>query len=394
MKLYTPILMIITIFLFFSSCGKKQKNKNQEFQDALAPSESEIFYHALIETKFAIKRNDLNELKSVIKKYPQLDINQIFNETGDTPLIMAIKNDFKEIQNYLIEIGANLNKPNLNKETPLIVAAAFGRLSTIEILLEKKVDLEAQDANGDSALHVALKRCHDSVGTILINNGANIRTTDRQGKNAWILARENDAFNSLELIKNITELEQGSPSVTEYRSIIIEGDLKRLQRILNRYPQIASNPSYDAINPFALLIDLKNESKAREMAQILINYNANVNGPEFSSGIIPLIKAIVIGDWNFAFLLLNNGAQVQKLDKNGKSPLMYAVESNKFEFVDLLMNYSPKRKYHYTNQDKQISYNACRIVKEVKSKLKLVEEIEANYKIKKRLSCGTFDWIF
>ncbi len=393
MNLKLNYLLWGLLILVFISCGKKAEMDEKKTVDNLSPTMAEVHFKALRELKKAIFDNNLGTVKKIIIENPGIDLNQTLSESGETFLIIAIKKDFRSIRNYLIEKGANLDQPNVNKETPLIAAVLTSQVNSVKVLLDYKVDLERRELNGNTALHIALKNSNDEIAVILIRQGANIYTTDRGDKSPLRIAQENGLSQSVEAMMTIMDLESGAPDLTTYRNVITQGDFKKLNSLLTRFPKIASDKIYQSINPLALLVEVKNEQNAIRSAEILINNQTNVNGPEEAEQ-TPLIKATVRQKRGFAKLYLSSEANPQLLDNEGKSALIHAVQLNNPEIVDLLLSYSAVEKYTFRKDGKKVTFNACKIADEMASKLKTSQEKEANKKIKRSLDCGFLNWIF
>ena len=391
MKLKLNHFILGIIVLTFISCGKKAEMDGKKSVDNLSPSVAEVHFKALKELKKSLIENNLAAVRKIIVENPGMDLNQTLSDSGETFLIITIKKDFRSIRNYLIEKGANLDQANVNKETPLIAAVANAQVNSVKVLLDYKVDLEKKDMTGDTALHIALKNSNDEIALILIRQGANIYTLDKSEKSPLKLAQEKGLTQSIEALMTIMDLESGAPDLTTFRNIITQGDFKKLNSLITRFPKIASDQIYQSINPLALLVEVKNEQSAIRSAEILINNQSNVNGPEEAEQ-TPLIKATVRQKKGFANLYLSSEANPQLLDKGGKSALIHAVQLNNPELVDLLLSYSAVEKYSFRKDGKKITYNACTIAKEMTSKLTTEAEKEANKKIRRSLDCGFFNW--
>ena len=356
----------------------------------MQPSEAEVSFYALKEVRRAVVENDLPGLKRVLLENPDTDLDQILFD-GDTYLILAIKNNFTQIRNFLIEKGADVNMPNVNKETPLIVAISKKLTNSVKVLLDLKVDLEKRDANGDTALLMALKNKDEEVALLLIKQGANLETVDKADKSPLNIADNNQLNTASDLIKSILQVEFGAPDLASFRSVLNQGDVKRLNTILTRYPKLVGD--YEACNPLALVIDVKDENAAMRSAELLISYQANVNGPK-DAELTPLIKATTSKKQNFARLYLSANANPQLLDKDGKSALIHAVELNDAPLVELLLSYSAVEKYTFRKDGKKITYNACTIAREMAKKLDNSLEKKANQEIQNSLDCGFLNWLF
>nr|XP_046247922.1 CARD- and ANK-domain containing inflammasome adapter protein [Scatophagus argus] len=95
---------------------------------------------------------------------------------------------------------ADINAVNSSNETLLHVAAEYGHLSIIELLIHKGARLDLQDNRGHTALHRAASRGHSEIVRALIQAGAPIYTLDIQGKTPIHLAAENEHLNSVKVL--------------------------------------------------------------------------------------------------------------------------------------------------------------------------------------------------
>lgn len=391
MKSFLSPLCTLLLITTITGCGKKAEVKDSDSNEKdISPTTAEVNFFALKEMRRSVSENDLNALKKTIRENPGIDLNAILND-GDTYLTLAIKKDFREIRNYLIEKGASVDKANINKNTPIIVASLRGMVNSVKVLLDLKVDLEKKNNDGDTALHSAIKNGHDEIALLLIKQGANIEAVDSRNRTAIRLAEEFNVPLSLELLKSVLQVEVGAPDIASFRNILTQGDLKRLNNVLIRYPKIVND--YESINPLAILVEVKDENAAMRSAEMLIQYEANINGPQ-DAEVTPLIKATLTEKQKFANLYLSQNANPQLLDKDGKSALIHAIELNNLEMVDLLLSYSAVEKYTFRKDGKKITYNACDVARMALKDLKTDEEKKINEKIKDSLDCGFLRWLF
>lgn len=376
---------LLTLALTISSCGKKTEEENKA-TNALKPTVEEINFNSFKEIQKAILSNNLENLKKEINSNPLVDLNQILFD-GDTFLITAIKKDFRSIRNYLIEKGVDLEKANIHKETPLMVATSNGHLNSVKVLLDYKVNIEKKDHNGDTALLIAIKKSFDEIALALVKQGAQLETKDRKEMSAIELSQEYNVPQTKEMILNILKIERGTPDIAGFRSVLMNGDHRNLKGLLERFPRIAVEPVYESINPLAILGTIKDEINALRSAELLIEYKANINGP-LNADYTPLIKATSNAKKSLANLYLNSKANPQLVDIEGKTALIHAVEINNLELVKLLLSYSAVEKYTFRKDGKKITIDACDVAKRVRKTLTTPEAKEENELIRKTLDCG------
>jgi E3 ubiquitin-protein ligase mind-bomb len=121
----------------------------------------------------AARRGNQHAVDQIIQKAPQL-VN-VQKDDGFTALHIAAVNGFILTATTLIEEGkANLEMTTAKFNTPLLIAVDSGQTAIIELLVKKGANLEAEDADGDTALHLVLlqmknSRQASSMMTLMLN---------------------------------------------------------------------------------------------------------------------------------------------------------------------------------------------------------------------------------
>lgn len=67
----------------------------------------------------------------------------------------------------------DLNRRDLNGNTPLIWAAAEGRLDLVQVLVDQGADINRANFSGENALYIASSEGHDAIVRLLLEHGAN-----------------------------------------------------------------------------------------------------------------------------------------------------------------------------------------------------------------------------
>lgn len=371
-----PLLLTLVI-----SCGKKTEDgKLKSYSESYRPSAEEVYFNALKELRKSVYENDYVLLKKVLMANPKLDLDQIGND-GETLLTAAIQKNHTQIRDFLIERGASLDKANINKETPLIVAATYNRMESAMLLLRSNVEINRKNSHGNTALHIALENKNEDLALLLIREGANIEITDEDDQNAYKLAQKHENQRVLELLKIILHDLYGIPENMDFKKVLLEGSDEDLRLVLEKYPKLAIE--YESINPLVIAQEQKNELSSWEMIKTLLANKANINGPK-NAEITPLIKAILLQHTSVASYLIDQKADVNLLDNDGKSALIYAIELNNNEIVKQLMQHGARRNYSITlKSGKTLTFNACSMAR------KLMQD-----QMRYSLRCTFRDWFF
>jgi ankyrin repeat protein len=93
--------------------------------------------------------------------------------------------------------------------TPLIAAAAAGRIKVVEYLLRRRVNINAQDPHGTTALMWAVFKGHRDVAKYLISKGADTKVIRDDGDTAMDIARKWRQNEIVAILKNAGNQEDG-----------------------------------------------------------------------------------------------------------------------------------------------------------------------------------------
>ncbi|EPE30107.1 Ankyrin repeat-containing protein [Glarea lozoyensis ATCC 20868] len=117
--------------------------------------------------------------------------------SNSTPLHWAAEGGRASIVSMLLKSGAKINAVDVRKWTPLHKAAWHGHEAAVQVLLDykpdveaeealldNKADMESEDSDGGTALHAASERGHENVVKLLLKTGAKVNATDIDGGTA------------------------------------------------------------------------------------------------------------------------------------------------------------------------------------------------------------------
>ena len=139
--------------------------------------------------QIAIRDNNINIIKLLIDKSANINIED------NAPLKEAISSRNIKVIELLIENGSNIDI--IYENEPLLIYFIKNRffndndkISIITKLLDKGIDINFTDKNGDSALHIAVKYTNIPIVKLLLDKGIDIDLIDNSGKTALTYAND------------------------------------------------------------------------------------------------------------------------------------------------------------------------------------------------------------
>ena len=176
----------------------------------------------------AIYDNELDKVQELLGKNNGLAISVFKEDTpfegkiihwlysGDTVLHLAAAGHRKDIIESLISNGADPNSSNSRRRsTPLHYACdgvvhdpvwnAQLQVGSVKALIESGAELDAQDSNGATPLHRAVRARCAGVVEFLLEKGANPEVRNKSGSTAFHLAVQNTGRGGtgLDSVKNL-----------------------------------------------------------------------------------------------------------------------------------------------------------------------------------------------
>jgi ankyrin repeat protein len=147
--------------------------------------------------------NSLQFIRELVKRGANVNARLVkgtgglckFTTKGATPFLMASATADVPYMRLLLESGADPSIPNAEKCTPLIVACGIGVgsdaanevageepevLEAAKLLLKLGADVNAVDANGETAMHGAALKNLPKVVQFLADSGAKVRSGIRR----------------------------------------------------------------------------------------------------------------------------------------------------------------------------------------------------------------------
>ena len=233
------------------------------------------------------------------------DVN-IPDESDNTPLMRALSasNVSSLWVKSLIDMGADVNKRNIVKETALILAVKNGSEAHVRSLLKAGAEANAETSSLRTALHYTAELGKIKFTNILLKAGADVNVRDSDGKTALMLALQGDYTNIVRvLIRAGTDVD--SYNTTGDTSLILaanKGQQKSLELLIKAGADVNCHGS---CGKTALMASVHNDA----CVKLLIDAGANVNKRK-DDGETALILALAKGSSNCLNVLIQAGADV------------------------------------------------------------------------------------
>ncbi|KFY71757.1 hypothetical protein V499_08082 [Pseudogymnoascus sp. VKM F-103] len=148
-----------------------------------------------------IERPDLDIAKLLLDHGASINIQ---DNMGITPLFRAVDHSDSSIAKLLLNHGARISAEPGEEDfrSPLHHAVAFGVLDTVELLIRHGAEVNKQDDNGRTCLHLVVDNIQPAILKLLLDHGALANMQNIKGSTALhdVVARKSLATADLRLI--------------------------------------------------------------------------------------------------------------------------------------------------------------------------------------------------
>jgi ankyrin repeat protein len=304
------------------------------------------------------RTGNIELVKLFLSKGCSLDSRDNFENTA---LHKLDKNDLA-VAKALVSAGADVHARNKFKQTPLHVSARGGKKDVVEYFLSKGADVDAKGHMGRTALHDVYDL---STAELLISSGANIEIQNGNALQMTPLYRQAEVGN-VEIVKLL--IEKGSDinklCVNDYHALFVlnKNGVEIAKLFIERGLDI-NMTSKDGSTPLHACAQVGNAElikyylavganinatdnrgnlpihklafQATPVAKVLLENGQDVNAKN-NKGQTALHRAAGFGDIELIQYLISKSADVNVTDKDGVTPLYFAVKNNRREVVELL----------------------------------------------------------
>jgi ankyrin repeat protein len=295
--------------------------------------------------------------------------SDIFSITaaGTTPFGKALADNSQTLPALITE--KTVQAIDAEGNTPLLVAMKSNAgIDIIRTILEKRADVNAQNKEGDSALHIAVRNNQADIGSLLLDNGADIFLTNARGETPLFLtfyaragsqrtAREIRMFmlnpavmsardslgNTVLHHATMWRIDSVIPAIIERGAntealnisgetplfIAVKANAASTVRVLLQAG--ASLTGRDSLGNTALHTAVR--ANAPQAAEALLDANINIDAYNLY-GQTPLHDAVRLGAYDVQIILVRRGANIEVRDNEGNTPLLLAVRMGNFRSAE------------------------------------------------------------
>lgn len=256
---------------------------------------------------------------------------------GRTALMDAIRAGDESIVAHLLELGASVHSMDSYKQSPLHYVPATGSEAILKMILAKGPDLDHLNNDGCSPLRLSVRFAN--MVSILLEHGAKPDLSDHEGYTPLMVAATWGHYESVKLLLdhhadvNLRSVEADGTGVTAV-FWAAEDDHPDIVKMLAdaganlSHKYRAGLTALHVASPAAAAVLLQYRKR------LDIDASADLNGSKWT----PLHRAIYSHkSMELVKLLVNNGASLQALDRDGDTPLGLAVIAKNHEAVKILL---------------------------------------------------------
>jgi len=271
----------------------------------------------------AAESNHLGTAKLLLRSYPiNIDIR---DEYGSTPLLYAIKRGHESMAELLLEEGASVNIQDSNGLGPVHYAIRLENgIQLCKMLSEYGMSFLHQDNLGNTALHIAIQyNLGDDKIRYLLENGTDPNVRNKQGNTPLLEAIMREQKGSITLLRGVSDLFAQNQQNLSPVSVILSMDLEWVDWFFGSDDINASDFQGNSILHYAA--SFTGRELSNDKINLLVNKGAQLNRRN-AAGDSPLHAAVKASYWNTANLLVNLGSNLYLMNNENFSPLLLAFE--------------------------------------------------------------------
>eukprot|EP00747_Dinoflagellata_sp_TGD_P212399 gnl/TRDRNA2_/TRDRNA2_85491_c0_seq1.p1 gnl/TRDRNA2_/TRDRNA2_85491_c0~~gnl/TRDRNA2_/TRDRNA2_85491_c0_seq1.p1 ORF type:complete len:856 (-),score=216.39 gnl/TRDRNA2_/TRDRNA2_85491_c0_seq1:95-2614(-) len=225
------------------------------------------------------------------------------------------------------ELNVDINLQNKKGETALMLASEKCKTWAAEKLLNSEsVAVDAKDYDGTTAVMHAVNNCKKDMEMLLLNKHPHLTVKNNQDQTALQLALEGKNKKALaEPLMNAEDIDITKDGQTPLVYEILAKDVDMVKKILKH------NPDMNAGDKAALAVanEMKKDKKVKAIIKVL-----NEHDKKASEGLFGAVRS---NQPDLVDKALKNGADINEVNENGVTALMFAIEKGKEAVINRLL---------------------------------------------------------
>lgn len=309
----------------------------------------------------AVKTDRENHIEFYVKN--GADINA-YDMNKNSPLTMALSKNIRIIKSLVT--NANVNSLDSKGNTPLHTAVLKGApLEAVAYIASICMDIDARNADGNTALYLAIEKRRRDIGELLIGMNADIFASNTKNYSPLRLAftEGKDSADWIITSKTITAVDGSKNTALHYAAewgledsistLIEKGADVNVKNANGETPLINAvktdnTAAIDLLLAYGSFLNTRDNSgstalhtavrwNAFNSADDLIKRGIMIDSQNMQ-GTTPLAEAALSGKKDMALLLLDRGADPNATDAAGRSILINAVRGQNIELIDMMLS--------------------------------------------------------
>lgn len=261
---------------------------------------------------------------------------------ADARLATAVKSGDKAAVQTLLQQRVDVNAPEVDGTTALHWAVRNDDAALVDRLIRAGANAKAANRYGVTPLYLACVNGNPTIIERLLTAGADVNSVSSEGETALMTAARTGKVDAVKVLLthgadvNAKESWHGETALmwavaqkhaAVARELLAKGADANARSTVNKWERQQSAEPREKWLPLGGLTPL--EFAARQgcvdCIPVLLQGGADVNAAD-PDGITPLLSAIINGHYDAAALLVEKGANPNLADRTGRTPLYSAVD--------------------------------------------------------------------
>ncbi|KAK7415160.1 hypothetical protein QQX98_006104 [Neonectria punicea] len=273
--------------------------------------------------------------KSLEVMLPYVNDINLPDDDGATPLILAAASGEIKGVSLLLEAGADIDHADDWSQTALYSALHSNSGEVVELLLKYGADPNIPAESGHTPLEVVVGKNHDEYAKILLDYHPDVTAPMTTGQPPAFLASRLGSHEVLELLLPHIDIDQ----VWDGERIIHNACWRGLESVIKKLIKLGANLNDPPIGtPKATPVALAAECGHNSILKALLSAGAKFECP-LPNMSAPLHIAAARGNVDACRQLIRAGCNIEAESERNRTALFVATDANRPAVVELLVNH-------------------------------------------------------